>query len=108
MLFQIEVTRSAEDDIEDAYLWIYEQSPEQADRWIRGLYKTIFTLKELPERTTILRDSGALDREVRQLLYWHGRHAYRILYEITKETVFVLRIRHAAQDVLNPGEIFRA
>ncbi|MCP5116473.1 MAG: hypothetical protein GY953_37065, partial [bacterium] len=30
MLFRIEVTRSAEADIDEAYFWIYGQNPEYA------------------------------------------------------------------------------
>ena len=108
MLFRIEVTRSAEADIDAAYLWIFEQSPEHADRWVRGLYQTIFTLKELPARCPVASESRGLGREIRQLLYWQGRHAFRILYEIRNETVFVLRIRHTAQDYLDPGQAFES
>lgn len=108
MLFRIEVTRSAEADIDNAYLWIFEQSPEYADQWIRGLYRTIFTLKDLPARCPIARDCRGLGRKIRQLLYWQGRHACRILYEIREETVFVLRIRHSAQDRLDPEEAFES
>ncbi len=108
MLFRIEVTRSAEADIDAAYLWSFEQSPEYAGKWIRGLYRTIFTLRELPARCPVARESRELGREIRQLLYWQGRHACRILYEIREETVFVLRIRHTAQDDLDPEEAFES
>ena len=46
-----------------------------------------------------------LDREVRQLLYGRRRQMYRILYEIRGETVYVLRLRHAARAYLDPEEI---
>ncbi len=108
MLFRIEVTRSAETDIDAAYLWLFERRPESADAWIRGLFKTIFSLKEFPARCPIARDSRGLGGEIRQLLHWQGRHAFRILYEVRAETVFIIRIRHTAQDYLNPEQDFES
>jgi plasmid stabilization system protein ParE len=67
MLFRIEVTRSAEVDIENTYFWIYERNPEYADKWIRGLYRSVFTLRELPARCSIASESRELEREIRQL-----------------------------------------
>ncbi len=103
MLFRIEITHSAETDIDDAYLWIYEQSSTYAEKWIRGLITAVHSLKELPARCPIAAESRDLDREIRQLIYGRGRHGYRILYEVRGETVVVLRVRHTARDYLDPG-----
>ena len=105
MEFLVEIAEPAEKDIEEAYLWIYEQSPSRADKWYRGLCKVIFSLSELPKRCPIAPESRNLDREVRQLLYGRRRQMYRLLYEIRGETVFVLRLRHAARAYLPPDEI---
>ncbi|MCP4659376.1 MAG: type II toxin-antitoxin system RelE/ParE family toxin [bacterium] len=66
MLFRIEITRSAENDIDDAYLWIYERNPTYAERWIRGLMRAVHSLKELPARCPIAAENQDLDREIRR------------------------------------------
>ncbi len=40
-----------------------------------------------------------------ELLYGRRRSAYRILFTIDGQTVNVLRVRHAAQDRLKPGDV---
>ena len=53
MEFLVEIAEPAERDIEEAYLWLYEQSPSKADTWYRGLCRAIFSLRELPRRCPI-------------------------------------------------------
>ena len=105
MEYLVEITETAEEDIESAYLWIYDDSPARADRWYRGLCRAIFSLRELPRRCPIAPESRDLDREVRQLLYGRRRQMVRILYEIRATTVFVLRIRHTARAYLDPDQL---
>ncbi len=45
-------------------------------------------------------ESAFFKEEIRQLIY--GK--YRILFTVEGETVFVLRVRHGAQDYLKPEE----
>ncbi|MCP3964512.1 MAG: type II toxin-antitoxin system RelE/ParE family toxin [bacterium] len=105
MEFEVEIAEPAEQDIEEAYLWFYEQDPNGADRWYRGLRRAIMSLRQLPRRCSIAPETRDLNREVRQLLYVRRRQMYRILYEIRGQTVFVLRLRHTARAYLDPGEI---
>lgn len=104
MEFRTEITESAEKDIDEAYLWFYEQSPSAADKWFRGLCRAIFSLGEMPARCPVAPESRDIDREVRQLLYGKKRQMFRILYEIRGEAVYVLRVRHAARAYLEPGD----
>ena len=105
MEFLLEIAEPAERDIDEAYLWLYEQSPSKADTWYRGLCRAIFSLRELPRRCPIAPESRDRDREVRRLLYGRRRQMYRILYEIRGKTVYILRLRHAARAYLDPEEL---
>jgi plasmid stabilization system protein ParE len=50
MEFLIEIAEPAEKDIDDEYLWHFEESPSRADKWFRGLFRAIFSLRNLPRR----------------------------------------------------------
>jgi plasmid stabilization system protein ParE len=39
MEFLIEIAEPAEKDIDDEYLWHFEESPSRADKWFRGLFR---------------------------------------------------------------------
>jgi plasmid stabilization system protein ParE len=57
-------------------------------------------LERFPRRCPLAAESGA-ELEIRQLVYG----AYRALFTIAKDTVYVLHIRHGARQTLKPGEI---
>jgi len=58
------VTRPAEADIDDAYIWLYEHSPAIADRLIRGVWRAIFSLKEFPARCPVAPEGREMGREI--------------------------------------------
>jgi plasmid stabilization system protein ParE len=43
--------------------------------------------------------------DLRELLYGRRRNVYRIVFTIVGQRVNVLRVRHAAQDRLMPGDV---
>jgi hypothetical protein len=70
------VTPEAEAGIVSAFEYINEHSPENAAKWLRGLYREINTLETVPERCSLARE-GTLrhpDDFFSLLLYVrHGR-----------------------------------
>jgi plasmid stabilization system protein ParE len=91
------IAESAGKDIDEAYLWFYEQSPSSADKWFRGLCRAIFSLGKMPARCPVAPESRDIDREVRQLLYGKKRQMYRILYEIREGVGVGLALAARAQ-----------
>jgi plasmid stabilization system protein ParE len=110
MTYRIDVSETAEAEIDAAYLWISGNSPEQAGRWHAGLLSAIASLAEMPGRCSLARENGRFEEEIRQLLYGRGRNIYRILF-VVRETanqrgeasVRILHVRHSAQQTL--GEL---
>lgn len=94
MKYRLELTARAKAEADEIYRWIADDSPANAARWYNRLVDIVDTLKELPERCPLAPESEFLERQIRQLLY--GR--YRILFEIQRDTVYVLHIRHGARD----------
>ena len=94
----VEITAFADANLEEIYLRIREDSPSRAAEWRKGLVKAAQTLDRFPKRCPLAPESGP-EIEIRQLVYG----AYRVLFTVAKDTVFVLHIRHGARQPLRSG-----
>ena len=101
MKYQIELSRRAECDVEEAFLYIRKRSPLNAVRWRQGLEAKLRVLERMPESFACAPENQDSVIEVRQLLY--GR--YRILYTLRDSLVFVLTVRHGARQFMTAEEL---
>ncbi len=102
MKYAVEVTETAEAELDAAYRWLRDEySPAYAARWRVGLLEAAGTLEGFPERCPLAPEARTFRRKIRQLLYGKRHGAYRFLFEIRERTVFVLHIRHGARRQLN-------
>jgi toxin ParE1/3/4 len=99
------ITRRAAHDISQNFNWLAERSASQADRWRNRLLLAISTLETDPVRCPLADETVLYDGELRELLSGKRPHVFRILFEIRGKTVFILRVRHARQDQLNPDDL---
>lgn len=99
MTYRVIIQPRAEQDIQQAALYILEQSksPATAQRWARSIRAKLDTLRFHPLRCPIDPDSDAYGTEVRLLLYGRKRSRYSILFTVQSDMVRVLTVRHAAQ-----------
>jgi len=99
MAYRVEITRRAEVDLEDLYLWVVEQASERVARWFNGLERAVLSLDQHPERCAEAPESFDANRPVRVLLYGRKPHTYRIFFIIDDdaETVRVLHVRRGAR-----------
>lgn len=100
MSYQIILEEEAEQDIEAATAWMAQYSPEKATQWYFDIQEAIDSLQTFPFRCPLARESEMFGAEIRHLIF--GK--YRILFTVIDETVYVLRVRHGAQDILRPDE----
>jgi len=91
--FRVRITRTAEQDIEEAWTFIAQDSPEEAEKFIRRLEEQIETLERFPERCPLIPENEILGTRYRQLLYG----SYRGVFRIAGKTVYVLRVIHGAR-----------
>lgn len=98
MDYKVEVTEKAQEETREAVRWIAEHSLEKAALWYFELTRKVGSLENSPARCPLAPESKTHRQEIRHLLF--GKH--RILFVIENETVYVLRVRHQAQDVLTP------
>ena len=100
--YTVNITDEVDASIRHAFFYIFEHSPQNAVTWLRGLYQAIDTLERMPERCPFIREHGAFDAEVRNLIY----HSHRIIFTVNDDasTVEVHAFRHAAQDDIPPEQ----
>lgn len=91
--YRVRITRAAERDIEEAWTFIAEDSPEEAEKFVRRLEEQIAALERFPERCPLIPENEILGTRYRHLL--HGN--YRTVFRIARNTVYVLRVIHGAR-----------
>jgi plasmid stabilization system protein ParE len=103
--FQVIFRRRAEADIAAAVTWRARTNAAAAARWREGLFRIVEKLEADPARYPTADESIDLGVELRGLLYGRRPNVFRVLFTIEGQTVNVLRVRHAAQDRLAPGDV---
>jgi len=98
--FTVEVSDTADAEIDQAYFRLSARNLEFAGRWLDGVYRTLGTLDVFPMRHPHAEESDILGRETRRMIYRNGRTVYRILFTLLDgedDTVRVLRVLHGAR-----------
>jgi toxin ParE1/3/4 len=91
--FRVRITRTAERDIEEAWAFIAQDSPEEVEKFVRRLEEQIETLERFPERCPLIAENEMLGTRYRHLIYGN----YRNVFRIAGKTVYVLRVIHGAR-----------
>lgn len=109
MKFHVAVTSRASQQLAEAAIWWSEhRSTDQALRWLEGFEAAIAALSDTAEQHGLARENDLCDLSypVRQLLYGIGsKPTHRALYEIRNDTVYVVAIRHLAQNDLTAKDL---
>lgn len=105
MAHSVHITTRALREIDAALEWLSERSRAAAVRWHEQLLEAVRSLENNPERCELAPESERSPGEIRQLLYGKRRGVYRVLFEVRGDTVYILRVRHSAQALLDPGEL---
>lgn len=91
--FRVEITPSAEADIEEIWDYIAVDSSEAADRFVAELERQVEALTSFPERCPLIPENEQLGTRYRHHLYGN----YRTIFRIAGTNVFVLRVIHGAR-----------
>ena len=87
-------TPTARLGIEDAYEWIFKDSPQNAEMVIDDLLKLIGKIPEFPARHPL--DRFKLENPGDHRAF--EKHNYRVTYFHTDSVIVILRIRHVKQN----------
>jgi plasmid stabilization system protein ParE len=93
--YEVIVTPEAETGIFSAFEYVNERSPENAAKWLRGLYRAIDALETAPERCSVARENEYFEGTLRQLLFKSHRIVFRV--EQAEKIVTVLYVLHGKQ-----------
>jgi len=91
--YSVIISPQAYNEIEKAYQWLLEQSPQHAPEWHAGLIEALCSLEQNPSRCPAVNAPA----ESRQLLYGDKRHSYRIVFSIRAQEVWISHERHSAR-----------
>lgn len=91
--FRVRITRIAERDFEEIWSFIAQDSPDEADKFVRRLEEQITLLERFPKRCPLIPENESLGTQYRHLLYG----SYRSVFRVSGKTVYVLRIIHGAR-----------
>jgi plasmid stabilization system protein ParE len=99
MAVRVELTKSAEADLEALYLWVKGRAPRQGAAWLNRLEQAILSLGQQPARCPIASESADPKRPVRVLHYGRARQVYRVLWiDGGDRAVYVLHVRRGARE----------
>lgn len=114
MICRIDLTESAESDVENALEWIRRRSEEEAANWLDAFESSLASLENLPNRCPIARETHSFLIDIRNLFFGKGSLQYRIIFGISvdensgEDVVTIYRVRNSMQRPLSGSEIFGA
>lgn len=101
MTYSVHVEAMAVADAEEHRSGLEEFSPQAAERYTQMIEKAVASLADFPRRYPLAPEAQTHHREIHHMFV--GR--YRIVYVVLDDSVRVVRIRHASQQNLKPGEL---
>ena len=104
MAYRVELTKNAEAELEELFLWVVERAPSQGTAWFNALEQAILSLERVPKRWRIASESFDPDQPIRVLNYGRSPHVYRVFFTIDEaaKLVRVLHIRRGARERPSP------
>ncbi len=91
--YQVNLTQLAQNDLEQIYYYIANDSINNAANFVLQLEKKVYLLEDFPDRNPFIPENEFFGTDYRHLIY----NKYRIIYRIVEKSVFILRIFHGAK-----------
>ncbi len=106
MRFRVRITHKTEADIDATLQWFHSSSALAAgEKWLRKLLNCNATFKANPDRCSVSLESSRFSVPIRELLVGNSRFKHRILFQVTGQTVTIMRIWHSSRDELTAEEL---
>lgn len=107
MAYRVVLTPRAEQDIREAYRYIYDRAPDAAVRWYSRLRLVIEKLGDLPAKYPLAPESEKLGYLLNQIHYGKRSGVYRVLFRRLEEQeeIHVVSVRHGARDEIEPTDL---
>jgi toxin ParE1/3/4 len=104
MAYRVELSRRAQQDLDDLYTQVSADQSRAAAAWLERLKDALYSLERFPRRCPVAVESRNFGLQLRHLIYAESRDAYRIIYQIDEsyKVVGIVTIRRGAMDEFNP------
>ncbi|OKY75026.1 MAG: hypothetical protein BM485_10540 [Desulfobulbaceae bacterium DB1] len=83
----------AQKDLEHIFFYIAEDDIKNAKNFILELEEKIYSLDTMPERFALISENVFFDTNYRQIVH----NKYRVIYKVSGDSVYILRVIHAAK-----------
>lgn len=97
MMLMLEVTPRAERDIKEAFAFLAENNLDTAIDFYHAVYDSLARLQQFPAIGTAKKYRKSKLKNLR-MWFVQSYEKYLIFYQVTDESVKVVRLIHAAQD----------
>ncbi len=91
--YNVNITKTAEIDIEEIWQYISQDSIPNAKKFIQAIEGKIHTLEKFPQKCPVIPESDLLGLEYRHLIIGN----FRIIFKLEKNIVYVMRAVHSAR-----------
>jgi plasmid stabilization system protein ParE len=107
MTYEVFLTPKAKVEIKQISQWWAEnRSNRQAHQWTQSVGRQLARLSEAPESHSLSAENGMVSIVLRDLLVGIGRRpTHRAVFTVHGKVVFILTVRHLAQDSIEPETI---
>jgi plasmid stabilization system protein ParE len=107
MPYRVEISKNAEVEFEELYLWLIGRAPAQGALWFNRLEHAVLSLEEHPKRCPVAPESLDPESPVRVLSHGRKPHVYRIFFTVDDAAgrVQVLHIRRGTRQPLPPDQL---
>ena len=91
--YKVNLTQLAQEDLEQIYFYIADDSIKNARNFVLELEEKIYSLNSLPERHPLIAENEFFATDYRHLIH----KKYRIIYRLSENDIFILRVIHGAK-----------
>jgi plasmid stabilization system protein ParE len=98
MNYQVFITAQALEELDAAYNWLVELTPQHGPEWYNRLLDAIHSLEHFPTRCPVAPENRKSDEDVRHLIVGDRQHGYRVIFVVRGSTVVILDILHGARN----------
>ena len=91
--YRVEITKTAESDIQEIFQYITTDHETAAKKLIKEVEHQINSLERFPMRCPVIPESRELGKEYRHIIYGN----YRTIFRIDDARVIIMRVIHSAR-----------
>ena len=91
--YKINISRNAQNDLEQIFFYIAEDNLNNAKKFILELEKKIYSLDIFSERFALIPENICFGTSYRHIIH----QKYRIIYKIDNNSIYILRVIHGAK-----------